>query len=570
MTVGISLSGASRESHHKQPLYCVAFSSDVYVGEYCCADKKDTENETRNIKIQPRQSQPQQPQQQPQPKRQKQNKDKKSRAKKKSKNEQEEDITEAHRDKEDHVGMSDSHSSDDNKRRSADDRSDFTRNSQETIACAAEMPHSHTIDCYYMATCGGTFLTLYQLHSHCDVSMDMIDQSNHSNRSTHNHSNNIHSEADDFTVRQIYQDVDEEEIFYSCIFAGRSRGNGEPTSCYSFLGENSAKSSANQNNLYGSNHEDESLGPQLCCVGGKRGLIKVIDTVQQALVVTLVGHSDELYDMKQCPFNEWLLLSASNDETIRLWNLKYPSQIAIFAGHHGHREAVLSIDWHPLGRYFASSGMDGTIRLWSMEESAVQNAIEESFKAPLWVEEEERGTATTTDATTTTTTTNTTKRTIFREKSRFKTVTQQLPFWVTSKLHTDYIDSISFVGDLILSKSTTNVISLWKPIFSDDDRHDLSSSSSSSNSKFLHLVDYSVPDCRQWYIRFGLDKDCHLMAVGNCMGDIRVWEIGGAKKPNIIHNPMCSAIIRMVAFSPDGKMMVAVCDDSSVWKYTVS
>lgn len=388
--------------------------------------------------------------------------------------------------------------------------------------------------CYHMATCGGNFLTFYQLKVPDPNKKSEKRRTgtciNGSSNSTNACVNSVcEEENEDFIVRQVYKDVDEEENFFSCIFAGRSVRHSPKV------------------DLEPSNDEN-ALGPQLCCVGGKRGLIKVIDPVKQSLVFTLMGHTDELYDMKRCPVNEWLLLSASNDETIRLWNLKYPSLIAIFAGHQGHREAVLSIDWHPFGQYFASSGMDGTIRVWSIEEPNVKNAIEESFKSPLLPEE---------------------------TTSNFKTVYHQIPFWVTSKMHTDYVDCISFVGDLILSKSTTNTVSLWKPIFctSDDSRlpesNAVTTSSNDSKEQILHLLDYSVPDCGQWYIRFGLDSDCNLLAVGNCIGDIRVWEIGGAKKPNIVFNAMCSAIVRMVAFSPDGQIMVAVCDDSTVWKYSI-
>jgi len=133
------------------------------------------------------------------------------------------------------------------------------------------------------------------------------------------------------------------------------------------------------------------------------------------------------------------------------------------------------------------------------------------------------------------------------------------------------VDCISFVGDLILSKSTKNIVSLWKPIFSaSDDIHSNDYCAvSSGNDKFLHLLDYSVPDCEQWYIRFGVDSDCRFIAVGNCVGHVRFWEIGGAKKPSIVFNSKCSALVRMTAFSPDGKIMVAVCDDGTVWKYDV-
>lgn len=410
----------------------------------------------------------------------------------------------------------------------------------ETPRNEKPMDNTKTFYCYYMVTCGGNHLTLYQIQSSCEESN--VTNSNISS----NHA--LNDEDADFVVRQGYRDVDEDEIYYSCTFAGRCRLRGDqfksiPTSLHKQNKIYSSESNHHKNLNYHQDDEDH-CGPQLCCVGGKRGVIKIIDTVQQSLIVSLIGHTDEIYDIKRCPTNEWILISASNDETIRLWNLKHPSQIAIFAGHQGHREAVLSVDWHPLGEYFVSSGMDGTIKLWSVQNEKIKKAIKASFEPPL-------GNG--------------------RGNTYFDTVYHQLPFWTTSKLHTDYVDCVAFVGDLILSKSTTNVISLWKPMLPQEKHSRIISSTSLSNinDAFIHLKDYAVPECGQWFIRFGLDKDCKLLAVGNAIGDLRVWEIGGAKKPLFQVNPICNSVVRMVTFSPDAKVMVAVCDDSSVWKYNI-
>ena len=80
--------------------------------------------------------------------------------------------------------------------------------------------------------------------------------------------------------------------------------------------------------------------PQLLCVAGQSGRIKVIDPVQGKIIVQLYGHGHEIYDLRISPTNEYHMLSASVDESIRLWNLQSFACVAIFTGQHGHKEAV--------------------------------------------------------------------------------------------------------------------------------------------------------------------------------------------------------------------------------------
>ena len=54
-----------------------------------------------------------------------------------------------------------------------------------------------------------------------------------------------------------------------------------------------------------------------------------------------------------------MLLSASKDESIRLWNTRCGTCCCIFAGHYGHRDDVLSIDVHPR-THDVTGGIDTT------------------------------------------------------------------------------------------------------------------------------------------------------------------------------------------------------------------
>ena len=289
------------------------------------------------------------------------------------------------------------------------------------IYCAAFSPASHhhsdnnggddnSNECLkYFATCAGPYAHIYEVGSSTTAVSNVNEQSERSIR-----------------VRQVYCDVDKEEQFYACAFGGRGVSEGKANNNVASSSSSRAISIGDDKSQSGSrkrqrpnDDKDSSYydlsqrqGPPILCVAGKRGIIKVIDTVLQSIVMTLLGHGDTVNDLKCSPTNEWLLLSASKDHSIRLWNLQRGQMIAIF---HGHRGQVLSLSWHHSGTKFASSAHDATIKLWKVfddpttaattestngKEGQVQAAIHKSF-----------------------------------EMDKFRTAIEQSPFFSTDSIH---------------------------------------------------------------------------------------------------------------------------------------
>lgn len=80
----------------------------------------------------------------------------------------------------------------------------------------------------------------------------------------------------------------------------------------------------------------------LLAVGGLKGIIRTILPTKSQLKSALLGHGSSINELRIHPSKQSILLSASKDHTIRLWNLKNDVCIVVFGGCEGHRDEVLS------------------------------------------------------------------------------------------------------------------------------------------------------------------------------------------------------------------------------------
>ncbi|CAB4493179.1 unnamed protein product [Rhizophagus irregularis] len=349
---------------------------------------------------------------------------------------------------------------------------------------------------------------------------------------------------------------------------------------------------------------DPISGAPLLVVAGFTAVIKIIDTSAGSVTKTLQGHGGEIHEMKSHPRDPSLLFSASKDLSIRLWRIDTMQTVAIFAGECGHREAPLSIDVHLSGDFFASSGMDRTVKIWSLCTPVMKNAINSSISRP--------------------SSSSRASSCCSSNETPLKVVTVHYPIFSTAGVHDNFVDCIRWYGDLLLTRCANDArILLWKP----DVKLEAFDNSnvttvvvggpavlSKRQSSFEIICEFEFMNCDLWFLRFGMSYDCRMLATGNQAGKIYLWDVQedcvdyyiekkrleyqeikndktfekkkkSNKKTNkktnknnetninesnvsyepIILSSACDSTIRQVSFSNDKQWIVAVCDNGSFW-----
>ncbi|KAL5252437.1 hypothetical protein ACHWQZ_G015270 [Mnemiopsis leidyi] len=280
--------------------------------------------------------------------------------------------------------------------------------------------------------------------------------------------------------------------------------------------------------VYSKTEENEKI-ETMVAIAGLRGLIRVVSLKQLKNLFTLMGCGDSINEVKLHPKDNNLLLSASKDNSLRLWNLKTRRCILIFGGLEGHRDEVLSCDFDLNASYVLSCGMDHSVKMWSLESDDVKDIIESSYT--------------------------------YSGEKPFPVLNKHFPVFSTRNIHRNYVDCVRWFGNFVLSKSCENKIMCWKPNLSVKKSSDIP-----DQSEVLHSFEYG--NCDIWYMRFAVSPNFDAIAAGNQIGKVFLWDISEEPgKPAILSHQKCSTAIRQVCFSPDSTIMVAVSDDSSMWRW---
>ncbi len=381
------------------------------------------------------------------------------------------------------------------------------------------------------ATCGGRRVTIY------DYETERLD-----NRKINK----------DFRKRQSYTSTHTNEDFYAVTFGQRHCD-------------------------LDANGKEEVVSKQVVCVAGACAIILILDVDTGRLHATLKGSIGYISDLKSISCGSGdrrynLLCSATRDQ-VRLWNLDTLANVCIFAGEpHGHIGDVLSVAWHPTGSRIVSGGGDPTdgdekhsnivangknfqICIWNVFDSPrLQEAIQASSYLPDFVD----------------------------NRSQFNPHVERFALSVHNDVHANKVDCVAWLGDLVLSKSIFDEIILWQPLSHCDSSGINTGNTTKSSIAPIKIFQYDRNDYF-YFVRFGLTMDgfSSLLAVGNSCGQVYLWDLddvdndghsallktwvgsGKAKK----ESKRKSAIIRGLAFSPDGEILVGCDADGFVFRW---
>jgi polycomb protein EED len=330
-------------------------------------------------------------------------------------------------------------------------------------------------------------------------------------------------------VRQVYVDQDPTESYFSCAWSTAAWEDGAP----------------------------------LLAIAGQLGIIRVIDTEEQCVSRTLMGHGNSINDLRFHPYKPSLLLSASKDESIRLWDVRAVVCVAIFSGDQGHRGEVLSLDVHLDGQRFVSGGMDNAVKVWSLKSCA--HAIDKAAALP--ARPTPRATAETAGGGE-------------RALGSFRPAQVQAPEFSSSKVHGNYVDCVRWLGDHVVSKSTHSKLVVWKPAAGTPGSwHNLwRGSCECDTGPATILAECRYPSSDIWFLRFAIATPSPILVVGNKVGQIFLWDLAHLPSGQPVYakplmptlrltHSLCNYTVRQTAISADSRTILAVTEDGSVWRW---
>ncbi|KAK9820413.1 hypothetical protein WJX72_010041 [[Myrmecia] bisecta] len=285
----------------------------------------------------------------------------------------------------------------------------------------------------------------------------------------------------------------------------------------------------------------EATGAPLLLLGGRGapvrgeqrgGKLRVLNCNSQRLEWTGIGHGDSINSISVHTEKASLVVTASKDQSLRLWNIRTHVCVLILFGDGSHTSEVLSVDFHMGGQQIVSGSMDGTVKIWSLAEK--QREVAHSFH-------HDEATALT----------------------AYPTSHLVMPSFSSDQIHGGlFVDCVRWLGDLVLSKSTDNRILLWRPTGGQFNGR--------RNSGHQLLQEFVMESAGWWWIRFGIDQRCTTLACGSTNGRIFVWDPHQATKEAhtvLVRGPGRHLAVRHTAISADGSMLLGCHEDGTIWRY---
>jgi WD40 repeat protein len=210
--------------------------------------------------------------------------------------------------------------------------------------------------------------------------------------------------------------------------------------------------------------------------------VKLWNAEKHTLRKTLVGHQDGVHSLSFSPDSK-ILASASNDGTVKLWNFFNGTLLKTIKA---HNDRVLSVTFSPDGKILASANNDGTVKLWDINRATELKTL--------------RG-------------------------------------------HSDLVLSVTFSpdGKTLASSSADRTVKLW------------------------NVEDNTVQtlkDHRHWVRNVRFSPDGKVLASSSEDGTVKLWNVKDGKLQKTLsgHNARVSGL----SFSPDGKTLASSGEDNTI------
>lgn len=100
---------------------------------------------------------------------------------------------------------------------------------------------------------------------------------------------------------------------------------------------------------------------------GSNGIIRLLDTASGEQIAALYGHIRKINSVAFSP-DGTLLMSASDDGTIQVWDATTQEDSGSLVTLEGHTSGVTSVAFNADGTLIASTGYDGTVRTWGIPQ----------------------------------------------------------------------------------------------------------------------------------------------------------------------------------------------------------
>ncbi|KAK2964718.1 putative Histone-binding protein RBBP7 [Blattamonas nauphoetae] len=118
-----------------------------------------------------------------------------------------------------------------------------------------------------------------------------------------------------------------------------------------------------------------------CCSDDKNAYIFDIRQSPSRATHLFAKHIDHVNSLSFSPFNEYWLATGSQDKTVRVWDMRNPSQEVMTL--HGHAGSVYQVEWSPHNEFIlVSSAADRRVFMWNLELSEERSSEDDIQASP--------------------------------------------------------------------------------------------------------------------------------------------------------------------------------------------